>query len=394
MNDIISKKVILQNSSFRRSFDNYPGEVEEPNLRLQRDAARRRAPEACRSLNGDINMTNTSNDDKGELDSNHSSSFGMEDADDLGVSDAISEFKQLDYGFLVPFKKIFSKDLLRKKAVRWVLFFGLLPLIISWVSATFECDDLTVLWFFQLYFCLFWALYFYSIINPSKVTWWRGIHFAFFTVVTGIPTLLALYSVPIIGDLYAGIESDNFIVRFMGNILVVGVLEEFCKAFPLIWLGLRKNKLNGVREGIFLGLMSGLGFAAAEGVIYTFFASITAVDSGVVGGQVLTLLDRAITAPLQHGAWAGVAGWFIGVASLRNGKKWPVVAVGIGLVAMLHGIYNLFADGLIGIVIAAVGYLVFMGYLIHGVSEGPLTQQSQDTVSSDQNINKDEDKSA
>ncbi len=59
-----------------------------------------------------------------DLIQSHSDAFGMEDGGDLGIGAAVkttvNEFKSLDYGFLMPFKKIFSRHLLRKKAVRWV----------------------------------------------------------------------------------------------------------------------------------------------------------------------------------------------------------------------------------------------------------------------------------
>ena len=76
------------------------------------------------------------------LDYGHGETFGMEDAEDLGVSKAVSDtvtqFKSLDYGFLLPFRKIFSPSLLRKKAVRWVCLFGLMPIAIYVATDQFE----------------------------------------------------------------------------------------------------------------------------------------------------------------------------------------------------------------------------------------------------------------
>jgi RsiW-degrading membrane proteinase PrsW (M82 family) len=72
-----------------------------------------------------------------------------------------------------------------------------------------------------------------------------------------------------------------------------------------------------------------------------------------------------MSGPLQHGAWAGIAGWFIGTAAGVKGKKWPYVAVGILFMALLHGLYDTFSDSLIGIFIAAMSFIIFMTYLIH-----------------------------
>jgi len=67
--------------------------------------------------------------------------------------------------------------------------------------------------------------------------------------------------------------------------------------------------------------------------------------------------------PLLHACWAGVVGWFVATASHRHGNPWPVVVVGILFTATLHGLYDVFSDGLLGIGIAAISLLTFMGYL-------------------------------
>lgn len=65
---------------------------------------------------------------------NATAGFGMEHGGDSGVArtvqhlkSTVSVFKSLDYGFLLPFRKLFGQGLLHKKAVRWVLIFGLFP---------------------------------------------------------------------------------------------------------------------------------------------------------------------------------------------------------------------------------------------------------------------------
>ena len=304
------------------------------------------------------------------LGKDHGDAFGMEDGGDLGVTTAVkgamNEFKQLDYGFLVPFKKLTSATLLRKKAVRWVLLFGLYPLVIMQLHIYLELSVRDLLWLIELYFCLFWALYFFSIIQPERAVWKRAVGYAAFTAVIGIPLLLGAMNMPIIRNLYAGTESDNIIGKLIGFVLGVGLFEECCKALPLIIFGLRGGKIKSLREATFLGLLSGLGFAAAEGVAYAFNSTVMAAEYGRFDLQLITILDRAMAGPLLHGAWAGVVGWFIGVAALRPGKKWPTIVVGIAFMAVLHGLLDVFSDGLLGVVLAAASLVIFMAYLSHG----------------------------
>jgi RsiW-degrading membrane proteinase PrsW (M82 family) len=278
----------------------------------------------------------------------------------------------LDYGFLVPIREIFSAELLRQKTVRWVLVFGLLPLVIWNLARIMELSFTQVVWLIEIYFCLFWALYFYGIIAPGTTIWRRALAYASFTVVVGIPVLLVVQRLPLIGGLYTGTESTGLIARLFANVVGVGLLEETCKALPLLLFGMRGRVPLGVRDGVFLGMMSGLGFAAAEGVAYTTLATGAlainpSADTATV--QVLMLFYRAVTGPILHASWAGIVGWFIGAASVRQGKRWPVVVVGIALMATLHGAYNTLSDGPLHLLIAGVTLVAFMAYLAHGQSE-------------------------
>lgn len=314
-------------------------------------------------------MVGPENKNENNLEKDYGNVFGMDEESGLGFSSITKEFKSLDYNYLIPVKKFFSSSLLKKKAVRWVMLFGLLPLIYAWIAVEFNLNFVQVVWLIEIYFCLFWALYFYSIIQPAKTVWKQGIGYALFTTIIGIPTLLSFQSFPVINSLYEETYSRNLFGQLTGFILGVGILEETCKALPLIIFGLRKKTIKRIRDGVFLGFLSGLGFAASEGVTYTVKATVNAIQYGSATGQLITFLDRAMSGPLQHSAWAGVVGWFIGYASTKDGPKWPIVVVGILFMALLHGLFDTFSDGLIGIILAAAGYLIFMAYLIHNGKE-------------------------
>lgn len=303
------------------------------------------------------------------LEKDFGSAFGIDEESNLNVSNVFEEFKSLDYKYLIPIRKIFDTKLLRKKAVQWIMFFGLLPLIYSWIVYQYQLDFTKVVWMIEIYFCLFWALYFHSIIQPAKKVWKQGIGYAIFTAAIGIPVLLTMQTLPIVSDLYRNLSSRNLFSQLTGFVLGVGILEETCKALPLLIFGLRKKTITGIRDGVFLGFLSGLGFAASEGVSYTVRATAEAIYYGSATEQVITFLDRVMSGPLQHSAWAGVVGWFIGVAAQRKEKRWPIVVVGILFMAILHGLYDTFSSGVIGIALAAVGFLIFMGYLVHGDKE-------------------------
>lgn len=92
--------------------------------------------------------------------------------------------------------------------------------------------------------------------------WRRAVGYALFTAFIGVPLILAAQHLLVIRSLYASTSSDSSILRTFGFIFEVGPMEETCKAIPLVLFGLRERKIEGIHDGLFLGLMcSRLSFA-------------------------------------------------------------------------------------------------------------------------------------
>jgi len=298
----------------------------------------------------------------------------------------------LPLGILSP-AELFSKE------VRWVLTFGLFPLAILYLVAILNLTFSQSAWLIGGYFCYFWAIYFNGQMRPSRALSNTGIAYCFFTAFVGIPILFFWQTLPIISALYTGTDSQHFVPRLLGYVLGVGILEEICKALPLVLFAWRRGVLSA-RDGIYLGIMSGLGFALAEVVQYSInywqqaahlsaMLISTAVEESKnwiggldqdqfasklqqivpwlgeqYGNQVLIQIVRFIPLPLLHAAWAGTVGYFIASASQKPETRWQTVTVGIAFVAILHGLYDVFAGSVIGFLLAALSILIFMGYLI------------------------------
>lgn len=305
------------------------------------------------------------------LDARFDNSFSMEDGADFGIVKTVSVFKSLDYGFLLPFRKIFSQGLLKKKAVRWVMIFGLSPIAIFVSAVHFELSFKETVWLLSGYFCLFWALYFHNLIQPGKTIWRRAIGYSLFTAFVGVPLVLFSQNIPLLRDIYELADGDHFLERLFGMVVGIGLMEEICKALPLLLFGLRKGTLRSVREGLFLGFMSGLGFAAAEGVAYSLGATLATIEAdsyfreAAYTVQLLQIVFRMMTGPILHAAWAGIVGWFIGLAANRPEPRWPIITVGIGFMALVHGTNNLASGTIFHLLIGAISILILMAYLTH-----------------------------
>jgi RsiW-degrading membrane proteinase PrsW (M82 family) len=301
------------------------------------------------------------------LNSAPGSSFGMEDGGSLGIAETVGLFRSLDYGFLLPFRKVFSQGLLRKKAVRWVMLFGVTPVVILHATILLDLSGAQAVGLLSSYFCLFWALYFYSLVNPGKEIWKRGVWYAVFTAAVCLPAVTTFSSLPILKQLNEVTSIDNiWPVRLVGLIFGVGVVEETSKALPLLLFGMGKKQISNSREGLFLGFMSGLGFAVTEAIGYVLGAS-----NGNAGDFMFQTVFRFMSGPLFHGAWAGVVGWFIGLSATREKPRWPIIVVGIAFMAVVHGINDFFSDSIYHIPVIVIFILIFMAYLIHGEEEQP-----------------------
>ena len=329
------------------------------------------------------------------------------------VKDAWAEFKTFDYGLLRPMLMVFVPRLLRQKAVKWVAGFGLFPLFVLYLSRLFSLPFEKTAWFLGAYFCIFWIVFFNSTFAPSAQIKKQGIKWAFFTMLIGLPILFAWQGLPVIRDIYSGTRSQAFVLRLLAFILGVGVCEELCKALPLLLFGRNKPAILKPRNAIYLGIMSGLGFALAEVVQYTYsyWQDSAAVSAELVsyalgnsitwrgdinidafsnnlrqalpilveyyGNTVTAQIVRFMTLPLLHGAWAGVVGYFIGLSLLKKKAQWIFITIGIATMAVLHGLYDVFAGGLLGLGVAAASILILMSYLSE---EEKITSRVEDSV--------------
>ncbi|MEI8120409.1 MAG: PrsW family intramembrane metalloprotease [bacterium] len=253
------------------------------------------------------------------------------------------------------------------KSVPWILAFGLSPLLILFLQSLLGLYFAQIAWLFSAYFCALWAYIVGRLADRNTETWKTGILYAVFTAFIGIAMLLIWRFIPVIGSLYGAIESANPIKRLLGFVFGVGICEELCKAAPLLIFGLRSKILQSPVDGLFLGMMSGLGFAMNEGVGYTIQYWSAASDLGATSfeqyGQILVVqLVRFMSLPLLHAAWAGLVGYGIAYAFLN--ARWEFVFLSIGAAAILHGFYNFASPTVYSLLIAGLSMSLTLSLLV------------------------------
>ncbi|MFM7423970.1 MAG: PrsW family intramembrane metalloprotease [Elainella sp.] len=275
--------------------------------------------------------------------------------------DFLAALRTFQFDSIFPYRDVLSAELYRSNTVRLLLFFSLFPLVINLVAEQVNLEQTA--WLLGIYYASIWGVVLYNLIRPVQFSWYRTLKCVGFTALVGIPLLLLFQQVPPFRTLYHAIN-HGLLFRLVGFILGVGVLEELCKALPVYLLLYRPNRLNDPLSAAFYGAMSGLGFAIAEGVAYSFrYASGLSRGQLDLGSYVAANTIRFVSLPLFHAILAGIVGYFIGLSVINPSRCSALCFVGVLIAATLHGLYNTFAGGLPGLLIIGFTILLFVTYL-------------------------------
>jgi RsiW-degrading membrane proteinase PrsW (M82 family) len=240
-----------------------------------------------------------------------------------------------------------------------------------------------VAWIFAAYFAVAWLLLLGVIIRPEHVTRPMLVLVTVIALVTEVPLAVTLEV-----DLHAATAGLG------ASIWTVGLPEELAKAIPILVVALvywQRRDLTP-RDYLFLGAVSGLVFGASEVVHYftvnglaEFYlsvqsaipsieqllssghsapASVFAALIGPVRYFVLDFVWRFLTDPITHACWAGLTGYFIGLAATRRHRWYTVAWIGLAAAAILHGFndWSQVNGRPLWIVVSLISGILFLGY--------------------------------
>src|ERR1700728_936204 len=242
-----------------------------------------------------------------------------------------------------------------------------------------------VAWIYAAYFAVAWLLLLGVIIRPYYVS----------RLMLVLVTAIALATqVPLAITLEVDLHADT--AGLGPSIYSVGLPEELAKAIPVLAVALiyrffRQRSLTPV-DYLFLGAVSGLVFGASEVVHYftvngpaevyltvqsalpsiqqliltghSATESVFAVLIGPVRYFVLDFVWRFLTDPITHACWAGLTGYFIGLAASGRHRWYTVSWIGLAAAAILHGLndWSLVNGHLLWILVTLVSGILFLGY--------------------------------
>lgn len=226
-------------------------------------------------------------------------------------------------------------------------------------------------WAYSLYVAPLWLFAFWYLIRPprwSKMEIWIAVGVVIWEYIW-------LHAVTInINDSIVGGGRLTF-----PKALVVGFNEETSKAIPVLvaaalLLSFRKQKLDP-RTWMIMGTIAGLTFGVIEQSIYTPQALITVAGAGRSGSipqadyGALEFAFRVFVDGFQHAVWAGISGFFVGMAINYRRRRVPILVLGICIPAVLHALndYTLTIFSTVWVTVFFVqglSLLLFLGYTL------------------------------
>ena len=257
-----------------------------------------------------------------------------------------------------------------------VIAYALLPLI--FLAVLSSSNDLSAPgWAYSLYVAPLWIMGFWLLIRPGHLT--RQELYAAAGIVAWTLVWINLVTINVNDRLHLS-GSISFLPA-----LAVGFNEEITKALPVLLAGLillkyRRVKLS-VRMSMFLGTIAGLTFGIAEQAFYTSNDIIginQARSNNEAVNAALAFAERIFVDGFQHAVWAGIAGFFIGLALNYPRRRIPLIVLGVTIAAVLHALNDFLAGSSIWLVIIvqAASLLLFLGYTM---SEASIEQQVRDS---------------
>jgi RsiW-degrading membrane proteinase PrsW (M82 family) len=260
-----------------------------------------------------------------------------------------------------------------------VIAYALLPLVFIALFASSE-DLATPGWAYSLYIAPLWAIGFWLLIRPGVIRVLQvqiGIG-----IVVWILVWINIVTINVNTHLASPGQSLS-----LPSAIGVGINEEVTKALPVLLAGLillkyRSVKLD-VRMWMFLGTIAGLTFGVAEQAFYTSEA-ILAINHAQINSQavsaVLIFAERVFVDGFQHAVWAGISGFFIGIALNYRRRRVSLVVLGVCVPVVLHALNDwalgAFNSAWVWIIIQAASLFLFLGYTM---SASSIEQQVRQT---------------
>jgi RsiW-degrading membrane proteinase PrsW (M82 family) len=279
----------------------------------------------------------------------------------------IHDFLSISLKEAVLVDKITRSQILRSPVFLFLALVAIVPLAIQLL----ETND-QILYGLAVWSSVLWALVLYRLFSDRDLPFLWALGAMLFTAVVAFPMLeVYVWLPPHATQWFTGHHS--LALRYLGFTFGVGMREEMFKAVPLFALAVLTTRMRNPVNGLVLGMMSGVGFAAAENVYYVFQAldrALSAVQrTGSLEFLVVPIYNNVVRmamTPFLHGCFSGILGYFVSLAAAERSRRVAFLAVGLTVASMLHGAYDTFValSPVCGILVETAAFFLLMTYVL------------------------------
>lgn len=157
-------------------------------------------------------------------------------------------------------------------------------------------------------------------------------------------------------------SGKELFLLYVFTFLIIAPLEEIIKFFVLKRTIFRTKEINQIIDGLQLGIVFGLGFAAAENV-YKFAHLLVSAE---LNNLTTIFLLRFSISTLALVSYSGLMGYYLGLALFHKFYRPFLLQKALILPLFLHGLFNFLiligAPILSVLLVAALSWLIFRWY--------------------------------
>lgn len=155
-------------------------------------------------------------------------------------------------------------------------------------------------------------------------------------------------------DFFIGYStSEKLSVIILSALLIIAPIEEYLKYFVVKQVVWKHPAFDQPVDGIIYCVAAGLGFATVENILVI-------IDTG----SIRAILLRFATATLMHALAAGIIGYYLGLAKFNKKKERLLIAQGILIAIVLHGVYNIIVATGASLAIFLLAFLLMVTYIM------------------------------
>ncbi len=162
----------------------------------------------------------------------------------------------------------------------------------------------------------------------------------FYGVLSAIPVIIIGI---LAGIIMRSMGLNDYIITLVGVVFVAATTEEIAKYFALKYSALKSSECDEPPDIMIYAITAALGFAAFENILFLLPNEevLLASPHMYIKNMFTESAIRFASGTFLHALTSGIVGYFVAISMMTTKHRKKIVAIGLFLAMLLHGLYNL-----------------------------------------------------